>query len=337
MAKNTIVRRFCSNCEKETELQLLTKEEIVKVRDEPIKVKVQYWKCTECGDEVLDPSLNEDPFYLAYKEYRRRHGLLKPEEMRDWRKAHNLTQGELAKLIGVGTATISRYENGSLQDQSHEKLLRLIMEPSNFLTLIEHSEGIFTESKKERLARALREAEAESYSFDTAIIVNLGNYEADEFSGYKRLDLAKLYNAIIFFCKDGLFKTKLNKLLFYADFKHFKEYTLSITGARYAHVPFGPAPDNYEFYYASLNSRKAIEFEEVLYPSGAGGEIIKATQTPDLSLFTPGELRIMASVMEDFADHNASDVSEISHKEAAYRETEDGELISYNYALKLNY
>ena len=70
------------------------------------------------------------------------------------------------------------------------------------------------------------------------------------------LGLAKLFNAILFFCKGRVLKTKLNKLLFYADFKHFKEYAVSITGARYARIPFGPAPDKYAFYFATLLESK---------------------------------------------------------------------------------
>ena len=337
MATKTIVRRLCSNCEKETDLEILTKEELINVRREPINVEIQYCKCSQCGDEVIDPSLNVDPFHLAYEEYRRRHGFLRPEEITEWRKTHSITEGELAKLIGIGTATLSRYENGSLQNESHERLLRLIMQPSNLLNLVESSEGVFTANKKERLVQVLKESQADLHSVDNAIMINFGNYSPKEFSGYRELSLPKLYNTILFFCKPGVLKTKLNKLLFYADFKHFKEYALSITGAEYAHVPFGPAPDNYEMYYASLNSQKAVDFIEHPYPSGYVGEIIKTVKEPDLSLFSPSEVRVMASVMEDFTNYDASEITEFSHKELGYQETNNGDLISYKYAVNLNY
>lgn len=336
------VRGLCSNCEKETTLELKTKEELIHIRNEAIKVEIQYSKCVQCGDEVFDPNLHVDPFDLAYREYRKKHGFLQPEEIKDWRKANKLTQSELAKLLGLGMATISRYENGALQNPSHEKLLRLVMNPSNLLRLVEKSEGVFTEAKRKRLVEALQEVEADAHSIDSSIVVSFGNYDANEYSGYRRLDLVKLYNAILFFCKEGVLKTKLNKLLFYADFKHYKEYALSITGARYAHIPFGPAPDNYEMYYGALSSQKAIEFIEDVYPPKYGGEpvigeIIKATKNPDLSLFSTSELRVLASVQEDFKDDNASKIKEFSHKEVAYQETQNGDIISYNYANQLNY
>lgn len=339
---NTAVRGPCSNCEKETRLELVTKEEVIRVRNKPIKIELQYLRCVECGDEAFDPSLNVDPFSLAYRKYRKEYGFLQPEEIREWRKANKLTQGELAKLLGVGGATISRYENGALQDPSHEKLLRLAMNPSNLLQLVEQSEGVFTESKKRRLIEGLEQVQAGGNSIDSTIMVSLGNYEPNEYSGYRRLDLEKLYSAILFFCKEGVLKTKLNKLLFYADFKHYKGYAISITGARYAHIPFGPAPDNYEIYYGALSSQKAIQFIEEIYPAKCGGEpvvgeIIKAVKKPDLSLFAASELRIMASVQEDFEKYNAREITDFSHKEVGYQETEDGGTISYDYAKKLNH
>jgi len=339
---NTAVRGLCSNCEKETRLELVTREEVIRVRNKPVKIELQYFRCAECGDEVFDPSLNVDPLSLAYRKYRKEYGFLQPEEIREWRKANKLTQGELAKLLGVGGVTISRYENGALQDPSHERLLRLAMNPSNLLQLIEESEDVFTESKKLSLVEGLEQVAAGASSIESTIMAGFGNYQPNEYSGYRKLDLEKLYNTILFFCKEGVLKTKLNKLLFYADFKHYKEYAISITGARYAHVPFGPAPDNYEIYYGALSSQKAIAFMEEIYPAKRGGEpvvgeIIKAVKKPDLSLFAASELRIMASVQEDFEKYNAREITDFSHEEVGYQETQDGDTISYDYAKKLNY
>jgi len=310
------VRGLCSNCEKETTLEPMTEEQEITVRKEPIKVGLKLYRCSECGDEVLDIKEAQDPFDLAYREYRRRHGLLQPEEIREWRKARGLTQNELAGLVGLGAATLTRYENGSLQDASHDKLLRLAMDPSNLLKFVEGSEGVLPETKREALMRVLRSEQADSCNLENAIVVSVANYEADEYSGYRTLDLPKFYNAVLFLCKDGVVKTKLNKLLFYADFRHFKKHTLSITGARYARIPFGPAPNDYNGYV---------------------GEVIKAEQNPDLNLFDGQELLTLASVKTDFEKHTATYVTRISHEELGYQETENGGLISYEYALRLKH
>ncbi|KSV18484.1 hypothetical protein DA01_02945 [Dehalococcoides mccartyi] len=330
-------RGLCTNCEKESEVELVVKKETFNVRGEPIAVDVEYSRCKECGDEVLNPAVNHDPFELAYREYRRKHALLQPEEITDWRKAHHLSQGEFARLLGIGIATLNRYENGSLQNESHEKLLRLAMDSSNLLKLIEKSEGIFSESRKKKILETLRESEEVSCSLDDTIMITFGGADRTNLNGFRKLDLSKLYNAVLFFSRGGVLKSKLNKLLFYADFKHFKEYALSITGLQYAHLPYGPVPDNYAMYYATLLSKGLVEFIEEFYPSGYVGEVIKTVKEPDLNVFTPSELRIMATVMEDFKGYNASQIQEFSHKEKGYQQTHDGEIIPYTYANELNY
>lgn len=338
MSKALRIRRLCSKCENVTDFESTPREETIIVKREPIRINIQYYTCRHCGDEVLDPASSPDPFGLAYEEYRERHGFLKPSEISSWRERFHLTQEEVSKLLGIGTATLSRYENGSLQDESHDKLLRSVIdEPMNLLKMVEESDGVLEPRKRERLIKALREARADYCSIDNAIALNLGDYDPDEYSGYKRLDLRKLYNLILFFSKTGVLKTKLNKLLFYADFKHYKEYGIPITGAQYAHIPFGPAPNNYEMYFASLHAQKAIVFLEEEYPNGYVGEIIKAAKEPDLTLFSIGELRVMASVAEDFANYSASQITDRSHREVGYQETKNGGLISYAYAAKLTY
>ena len=44
----------------------------------------------------------------------------------------------------------------------------------------------------------------------------------------------------------GLLKTKLMKLLNYSDMIFYKENGLSISGLKYAHLPYGPVPDKWE-------------------------------------------------------------------------------------------
>ena len=93
-----------------------------------------------------------------------------------------------------------------------------------------------------------------------------GNYPPDVFSGYKRFELEKFFEAIKFFCfQERVFKTKLMKLLFYADFSHFKKYSVSITGARYARLPYGPVPDQFEKWLAALLMEDSLQVEEEWY------------------------------------------------------------------------
>ena len=332
------MKGICPNCEKEVHLDEISHDEEILVRGEPILVHVEYYKCAECGTEFRDPRSPDDPLDSAYREYRRRHGMVQPEEIRQFRKRFGLTQHELSNLLGWGAVTLSRYENGALQDDAHDTTLKLAMEPANLLELIEQKPEALRSERTDQLGQALREMlEEQRASFRAMYESRFGEYDPSEYSGYRRLDIAKLLNAIIFFCRNAeVPKTKLNKLLFYADFTHYKEYTVSITGARYAHLPYGPAPDNFQHYIAALHHEEgAIQIEERAF-DGYAGEFLSALKEPDLSLFSTTELKVLAAIKEHFASFTSTAISDLSHQEDGYQKTRDGDIISYAYAETLS-
>ena len=333
---NNIMKNICLNCEKETNTQLIKTKETFKIRGEEIELDVEYIKCLECGKEFAPPKSAVDPLDQAYREYRRLHSMLQPEDIRAHREKYGLTQQEMSRLLGWGFATLSRYENGALQDDAHEKALRLAMEPHNLLTLLEETpNAISSMEKRERLIKELKALDEESRSFEKIYLERFGQYSPDEYSGFKKLDLDKLFNAILFFCKDGTFKTRLNKFLFYADFKNYKDSSASITGLRYVHLPLGPVPDNYEYYFATLVHENAITIIEECFGEYCGEKLI-SSRKPELTVFTDSELKILLFVKEHFQNMSAKAISDFSHQEKAYVATSERQLISYGFADELS-
>ncbi len=330
------MRNICLNCEKETNTEYIKTREKINIRGEEIELEVEYLKCMECGNEFRTPKSTADPLNQAYREYRQRHSMLQPEEVREHRERYGLTQQEMCKLLGWGLVTLSRYENGALQSDAHEKALRLSTEPHNLLKLIQQNpNAINSDEKRERVLKDLKIIDAESYSFEKIYLDRFGDYPPDELSGFKKLDLSKLFNAIIFFCNDGTFKTRLNKFLFYADFKNYKNTSVSITGLRYVHLPLGPVPDNYEYYFASLVNDRAIRIEEVCFTDHCGEKLV-SERKPELSLFSDAELKTLLFVKEHFQNMTSKAISQYSHREKAYSETSSGEIIPYRYAEDLS-
>jgi len=326
------MKGVCPNCEKISELEHIITIEELNVRGEIIKVEVEYYKCAECGEEFENPSSKDDPLEKAYREYRRKHGMIQPEEIREMRKLYGLTQKELSNLIGWGGATLSRYENGALQDDAHDRVLQLVKNPENLNRLITKNESLLPEKKRNRLLSELSDAVEKICSFPNILSERFGRYEPSIESGYRKLDLYKLFQMIKFFTKDGVLKSKLCKLVFYADFKCFKDYAISISGARYAHAHHGPVPDNYEHYFATLiHDEKAIRVEEIDYGEYLGEKLYSEVE-PDLSVCSDNELEVLLSVKKFFQSFNATQIREFSHKERGYRETKVGDIISFEYA-----
>ena len=323
------MKGICPNCERVVGLEIVQQQEKLNVRGDAITIDVNFLKCAVCSTEFNDPMSIDDPLENAYRKYRDKHGLVQPEEIRAFRKKYGLTQQELSSLLGWGGATLSRYENGALQDDAHNTTLALVMEPINLLDLIEKKPDVLGLKKRNSLIKTLQ-SKGSFLSFCNSII---GSYEASDDSGNKKLDLNKLLNTIIFFCKEASVpKTKLNKLLFYADFRHYKEYDVSITGAKYARLPYGPVLDQYEHYFAFLyHDEHALTIKEKDFGDYVG-EYFRSVKEPDLSLFSASELKVLSIVKENFASHTASQIKEKSHKEQGYKETSNSQIISYQYA-----
>jgi len=65
------MKGICSNCEKETELELVNEHETIDVRGEAIEVEAEYFRCTECGEE-FENTRGPDALEAAYRAYRQR-------------------------------------------------------------------------------------------------------------------------------------------------------------------------------------------------------------------------------------------------------------------------
>jgi putative zinc finger/helix-turn-helix YgiT family protein len=326
------MKRICPHCEAEREIETVNGIEKVDVRGEAIEIAASHYRCKTCKGNFEDPKNGFEFLEKAYEEYRRRHGMIRPADIKVFRKKYGLTQGELSKLMGWGPVTLSRYENGALQDEVHDKILRLAMAPENLARLLEETPDALPDQKRQRLLGELREERELSLSLEKICEERFLRYEPDEFSGYKRLDLAKFFSVVLYFCKDGDFKTKINKLLFYADFLHFRQYAVSITGARYAHATFGPVPHKYESLLAALIENGSLSSEEFMCSEEITGEKLVATKGADFSLFSDSEIKILATVRERFRGFSARKIMEYSHNEVGYKKTAQGQFISYKYA-----
>lgn len=128
-----------------------------------------------------------------------------------------------------------------------------------------------------------------------------------------------------------LYKTKLNKLLFYADLTGYYLTGRGISGARYVHLPYGPVPDTYENVLSLAEASDNIRLTD-MPDVGAGARLISAGAKPFSDELSEDDKRILDWVAETYGDMSAGEITEVSHKEMAYRNTRPGESIAYRYA-----
>jgi len=153
------MRKYCEECRKEVETTIITKKEIYNVCGEPIEVEAQVVVCSNCGEELYSEEFDNATLIRAYNEYRRKHKLLLPDEIKKIREQYGLSQRGFAKLLNWGDKTICRYENGSIQDKAHNSLLLFLREPENMRTYLTENEVVLSEKQQIKLLAIVEKLE----------------------------------------------------------------------------------------------------------------------------------------------------------------------------------
>ena len=97
----------------------------------------------------------------AYNEYRRKHKLLFPEEIRKIREQYGLSQENFAKLLNWEDKTICRYENGSIQDKAHNSIILFLRKPENMKIYLTENEVTLDEKQIKKLLKTVEKLEKE--------------------------------------------------------------------------------------------------------------------------------------------------------------------------------
>jgi len=122
--------------------------------------------------------------------------------------------------------------------------------------------------------------------------------------------------------------TKLNKILFYADFRAYEQLGRSITGERYQKLEHGPAPRRMVPVAEAMAAEGCCAWDEQDYFGFSLRKLVPLRE-PDLSLFSASEIDLARRVVRELAPLNATEVSDLSHRFAGWQATEIGEDIPY--------
>jgi len=126
--------------------------------------------------------------------------------------------------------------------------------------------------------------------------------------------------------------TKLNKLLFYADFLAYLRLGQAITGVDYQRLKNGPAPRIMPIVMNELLSTESVAVHKVAYHGYQQNKAL-ALRDPDLSLFTAEEISLVCQLIESNWGRNAAHMSALSHNFIGWQLAKDGEPIPYSIAL----
>jgi putative zinc finger/helix-turn-helix YgiT family protein len=93
-------------------------------RGDEFAVNAPSMVCMECGWATMTDAQADKLCVLTADEFRRRHGLLTSAEIVACRKARGMSQRKFAAFIGVGEASVKRWETGNVQERIYDDRIR---------------------------------------------------------------------------------------------------------------------------------------------------------------------------------------------------------------------
>lgn len=320
------------------EMKLIKEKRYLNFRKESYEIVFHAYLCEESGEKFTDTKLDVLNTTQVYNKYREKHNIPFPEEIKQLRENYGLSQNAISQVLGFGINSYRQYESGEIPSSSNAKLIQLAENPNNFIEMLQTCDSM----DRKTISKHIKHVQKLIGSTHENGIIDyfLGSNISDIYSGYRIPNWERFTEMVVFFAeKLQPYKTKMNKLLFYADFLNFKNYGHSISGMRYHAIPLGPVPNKYQSIYEYLNNNNKIEIEFIPIDINITGELFKSKSDKPFnsSLFTKTDLGILESVVDRFKTTSTKDIIEISHQEEAWKQNEkDRSIISYEFAFEIN-
>lgn len=148
-------RVYCPICGDFEPIEVRLEKETYPVKNEPIEIMAKVSYCKHCGAELWNETLDNENLKTAFNEYRKRRGLLTSEQIKRIREKYQLSQALFSKVLGLGEKTITRYENGSIQDAAHNGLVLLADKPDALLLLLNANKAALSPTEYEKVSAAI--------------------------------------------------------------------------------------------------------------------------------------------------------------------------------------
>ncbi len=315
----------------------LVKEPGVKLtfRKEEFEITYHSYLCDESGERFTTDDEDRVNQTQVHNQYREKYGIPFPDEIREIREMYGVSASKMSEILGFGTNGYRLYESGEIPSVANGRLILAIRQPEDFIRQVEASSNILTSKAKDDLlahSNRLIEQQKRQVCDNTVLKYCFTNDLPNQFSGYRKPNLKKLAHVISYFNENmSLYKTKLNKLLFYSDFGYYKKTGYSITGTSYRAIPLGPVPASYDKLLNKLSDDEYLTVsQEPINESGNYGDLITSSVSFDKSLFEDEEIAVLKGVSNRFKELYAKEIVELSHQEKAWQQNQESKsIISY--------
>lgn len=291
----------------------------------------------ESGESFTTTESDSAWWNQVTNQYRAKYGLPYTDEIIAVRKRYGISAAKMSQILGIGVNQYRLYEQGEVPSVSNGRMIRSVMNPKVMLEMVESSKNEMSKSEYARIVCKVKAviAESEAYKLEQYEMRRLFSVPRGAENGYAQISIDRLKNILLYFIEksNGVFFTKMNKLLFYADFMAYRVTGKSVSGLAYKAIAHGPVPVRWDRIYSFFDE---IDQEIVQFSDGREGTKLVSKLSPDMAEFSDDELKILEYVSQRFKNETPTQISETSHEEEAWKKYKDSDkLISFEMAFTL--
>jgi len=229
------------------------------------------------------------------------------------RENEGISQEKLSCAIGISRSAISQIESGERKITAEE--LVLLAKKFN-ITL----ENLIDPGITPRIS--LPEKENSPEAVEKEIRISVPQKNLDKFKEVLLYILGRVGSL------PNVGETVLYKLLYFIDFDYFEMYEEQLIGASYQKNHHGPTPVEFRKIVERMIKEHEIEKVKSEYFNFPQTKYLPL-RSADLSKLNANEIHMIEKVLSRFADWNATQISDYSHKDIPWITTENGKIISY--------
>lgn len=116
---------------------LVEDTEVQDFRKEQYTVHVRYYECKDTGEQFTTEEQDEQLCNELYNQYRIRHGIPFPDEIKKIREHYGLSYSQITQIVGFGQNQWRQYENGSVPSESNGKSIVAIKSKEGMLAMLD--------------------------------------------------------------------------------------------------------------------------------------------------------------------------------------------------------
>ena len=308
--------------------------EIKEFRKEKYQVNVRYYICEDTGEQFTTTAQDTLQFNDLYSQYRIKHGIPFPDEIKEIRQKYGLNYSQISRILGFGANQYAKYEAGEVPSESNGKMIAAIKDKNVILGLLKGCKDSFQYSEYNKVLTLITMSDEKEVEFSALHHIIYYDNSRSIFNGYGQKSIGKLFEMVYYIIQlhGDVFPTKLNKLMFYADFCNYRKTGQSISGLQYRALNFGPVPDHYATIYDNIPTLK----KKMIKAHGMVNTLLSCSSELETNELSPSEKESIKYVVEKLKSLTVSEIIEASHQEEGWKNASNTQsYIPYDEAFRL--